>query len=98
MELDHLCRTKRCVRPEHLEAVPIVLNPGDVLFFNGSVIHGSTPNRTQDRWRRSYICHYVGESAREMSQYYYPLITAGGDEVRKEIAVGGGPCGDEFKG
>lgn len=84
--------------PDDREAVPVTLDAGDVLFFNGSAIHGSFPNHSRDRWRRSFICHYVGESAREMSEFYYPLLSADGGEIRKETATGGGPCGTEFGG
>ncbi len=43
-------------------AIPVGVDmaPGDALFFDGRIIHGSYPNRTADRWRRSFICHYVG--------------------------------------
>jgi phytanoyl-CoA hydroxylase len=51
------------VLPEGAEIVGIDLAPGDALFFDGRLIHGSFPNRTTDRWRRSFICHYVGEHA-----------------------------------
>jgi phytanoyl-CoA hydroxylase len=39
------------------------MEPGDVLFFSGLIIHGSHPNRTTDRFRRGFITHYVGEHA-----------------------------------
>ena len=47
------------------DAVPVGVDlaPGDALFFDGRIIHGSYPNQTTDRWRRSFICHYVGEHA-----------------------------------
>ena len=32
------------------------------LFFDGKTIHGSYNNQTADRWRRSFICHYVGQN------------------------------------
>src|SRR5690606_26559333 len=55
--------TTHLVRPpEGMEEVPVPLAPGDVLFFNGSVIHGSYPNRSATRFRRSFICHYAGIS------------------------------------
>ncbi|MCC3375342.1 phytanoyl-CoA dioxygenase family protein [Cohnella sp. REN36] len=38
--------------------VPVVLEPGDVLFFDSHLFHRSYPNRTADRYRRSYVCHY----------------------------------------
>ncbi len=43
------------------------MGPGDALFFAGKTIHGSYPNLTQDRWRRSFICHYVGEHAQRFT-------------------------------
>lgn len=51
------------VMPEGADVVGIDLDPGDALFFDGRTIHGSYPNRTGDRWRRSFICHYVGAHA-----------------------------------
>ena len=41
----------------------IEMQPGDVVFFHGLTIHGSMPNRTTDRFRRAFICHYVGETS-----------------------------------
>ncbi|MDQ6420632.1 phytanoyl-CoA dioxygenase family protein [Paenibacillus sp. LHD-117] len=39
-------------------AIPVPLSPGDVLFFHSHLFHRSYPNRTTDRFRRSYVCHY----------------------------------------
>lgn len=39
-----------------IDSVP--MNPGDVLFFDSHLFHRSFPNRTKDRYRRSYVCHY----------------------------------------
>ena len=52
----------------------IRMNAGDVLFFGGRVIHGSEPNRSGHRFRRSLICHYVGVDTREMSSFYQPTV------------------------
>lgn len=41
------------------------MNPGDALFFHGKLIHGSYPNTTKDRWRRTFIIHYEGQHAKE---------------------------------
>ncbi|MEV0618674.1 phytanoyl-CoA dioxygenase family protein [Nonomuraea sp. NPDC050404] len=81
--------------PPGLEKVPVDMNPGDVLFFNGSLVHGSEPNSTEDRFRRSFICHYVGRSAERIAEWY-PTLTMSGEPVRLEPAVGGGPCGTEI--
>ncbi|MGW0484929.1 phytanoyl-CoA dioxygenase family protein [Nonomuraea sp. NPDC003214] len=80
--------------PPGLERVPVDMEPGDVLFFNGSLVHGSEPNSTADRFRRSFICHYVGRSAERIAAYY-PTLTMSGEPVTLEAATGGGPCGTE---
>jgi ectoine hydroxylase-related dioxygenase (phytanoyl-CoA dioxygenase family) len=49
------------VIPPYLPRDMIALEPGDTVFFHGLTIHGSMPNRTADRFRRSFICHYQGE-------------------------------------
>jgi len=46
------------VIPEGLKETGVQMKAGDVLFFGGFIIHGSHPNRTQDRFRRSFICHF----------------------------------------
>lgn len=83
--------------PPGLERVPVDMDPGDVLFFNGSLVHGSEPNSTADRFRRSFICHYTGRSAERISAYY-PTLTMAGDPVHLQPATGGGPCGTEAVG
>jgi phytanoyl-CoA hydroxylase len=84
--------------PEGLEAVPVNMRPGDVLFFNGQLVHGSQPNRTEDRFRRSFICHYIGRSSERISHWYRPILTMEGEEVRIEESTDGGPCGTEDAG
>ena len=81
--------------PEGMAPVEVVLKAGDVLFFNGSVIHGSYPNTSKDRFRRAFICHYVGESTTEMSGGYYPLHTFDGQTLERAKSEGGGFCGTE---
>lgn len=80
--------------PPGLHPVPVDMEPGDVLFFNGSLVHGSGPNHTTDRFRRAFICHYVGRSVAAMSNWY-PTITMAGERVHLAPATGGGPCGTE---
>ncbi len=81
--------------PPGLEKVPVMMEPGDMLFFNGSLVHGSGPNSSADRFRRSFICHYIGRSAERMSEWYRPILTFAGDEVTIDANTGGGPCGTE---
>jgi ectoine hydroxylase-related dioxygenase (phytanoyl-CoA dioxygenase family) len=81
--------------PKGMQAVPCHLKAGDVLFFNGSVIHGSYPNTSSTRFRRAFICHYVPQSMTRMSGGYYPLHTFAGETLEREVADGGGVCGTE---
>jgi ectoine hydroxylase-related dioxygenase (phytanoyl-CoA dioxygenase family) len=81
--------------PPGLRAVPVDLAPGDVLFFNGSLVHGSRPNRSADRFRRSFIGHYVGRSTRRIGGYYRTLSMSG-ESVPLPESEGAGPCGTGF--
>ena len=89
--------TKHFVRaPAGLKAVPAVLDPGDTLFFNGSLIHGSGPNRSKTLWRRSFICHYMPKDSVNIAKFYFPLLDFEGNEVQRDPSEGGGPCGENF--
>ncbi|MEI7026659.1 phytanoyl-CoA dioxygenase family protein [Paenibacillus sp. y28] len=82
--------------PAGYTAVPVNMEAGDVLFFNGSVIHGSFPNRSKDRFRRAFICHYADESTERIAKYYNPLYRADGSAVIVAVNEDGGPCGTEY--
>ena len=80
--------------PEGMRAVPATMAAGDMLFFNGSLIHGSFPNKSRDRFRCAFICHYVPENSAEVSRGYRPLLRFNGEEATGiHDATGGGPCG-----
>jgi phytanoyl-CoA hydroxylase len=83
--------------PEGFEVVPVDLEPGDVMFFNGSVIHGSYPNPSKDRFRRAFIGHYVGESTVKLGHFYNPMYTREGELVKREDNPDSGPCGKEIE-
>ncbi|HEX8341865.1 MAG TPA: phytanoyl-CoA dioxygenase family protein [Tepidisphaeraceae bacterium] len=74
-------------------AVLPVMEPGDVLFFNGSTVHGSGPNASADRFRRSLIFHYVPASATEISHWYTVLDFDGRPVTHIKVSQDGGPCG-----
>ena len=83
--------------PEGKAAVPCVMEPGDVLFFNGSVIHGSTPNNHPTLWRRSLIHHYMPAAATSINGWYHThgLWSFDGTRVDRDETPEGGPCGRE---
>lgn len=86
--------TEQVALPEGAEPVPVEMRAGDVLFFNGSVVHGSYPNDSADRFRRAFICHYATTASEGISGGYAPLYRFDGG-VWDGIALdpGGGPCG-----
>jgi len=83
--------------PKEEKAIPAVMDRGDVLFFNGNLIHGSYRNKTRDRFRRAFICHYANASATQIGSHYQPLFRRDGTAVSLEDNPDGGPCGIEFE-
>jgi len=79
--------------PEGYAPEPALMKAGDVLFFHGSLIHGSGPNRTPDRFRRSLIAHYLTGDARAAARFYHPLIRFDGSIVEMEVTAEGSECG-----
>ncbi len=76
------------------KAEPVRMKAGDVMFFNGSIVHGSQPNTTPDRFRRALIGHYVQGTAEQVAKGYQPLWRMDGS--RLEIAsseIEGSTCG-----
>jgi len=81
--------------PPGTGTVPIVMSKGDVMFFNGSLIHGSFRNRSENRFRRTLIGHYIAAESQQVATYYFPVFRMDGSRLDGEIAVSetGGPCG-----
>jgi phytanoyl-CoA hydroxylase len=84
--------------PPGLVVTPVEMKAGDVLFFNGSLIHGSLPNVSSDRFRRCLIGHYVTAESTEVSKWYHPCLRMDGSEVELGSAAGGGMCGTFVEG
>lgn len=83
--------------PGAADPVHARMKKGDVVFFNGSVIHGSFKNRSENRFRRSLIGHYVAAEAKQVAKYYFPVFrmdgTRLGDGETLAESAPGGPCG-----
>lgn len=79
--------------PPDYEAQPVLMNAGDVLFFHGNLIHGSGPNTTTDKFRRSLIAHYITAEATEAWEFYKPLLRFDGTEAELADAPTGSECG-----
>lgn len=81
--------------PQGLQTVPLLMRTGDMLFFNGSLIHGSGPNRSATRFRRIIVGHYIEGEAEKVASYYFPVYNMDGAQVGNltENPWDGGPCG-----
>ena len=75
--------------PSDTRPRPVPMEPGDVLFFNGSLVHGSNPNDTARRFRRSLIGHYIQAEARQVAGYYHPALAMDGTELRLGVSEEG---------
>ena len=67
--------------------------PGDVLFFHGTLVHGSYPNSSAARFRRALIGHYIAGEAEQVGVYYHPVLRMDGSLVELAASAGGDPCG-----
>lgn len=79
--------------PEGQKAVPVRMAAGDVLFFNGQLVHGSLPNTTPDRFRRALIGHYIAGEAEQVYKWYHPVLKMDGTQVELGQSEVGGTCG-----
>jgi phytanoyl-CoA hydroxylase len=84
--------------PPGMKPVLVPMEPGDTLFFHGQVIHGSGPNRTKDRFRRSFIGHYAAGSLDKISKFYLPLVKMDGTDCEVTANLDGGACGHDWQG
>ncbi|CAN5445869.1 phytanoyl-CoA dioxygenase family protein [soil metagenome] len=79
--------------PPGMHTENVIMDPGDVIFFNGSLIHGSPPNLS-DRFRAIIVGHYIDGGAKEVAEYYFPVYRMDGTTVDDlEVAESGQACG-----
>ncbi|HEU5077622.1 MAG TPA: phytanoyl-CoA dioxygenase family protein [Opitutaceae bacterium] len=85
--------------PRDCTPVPLEVKRGQTVFFSGNLIHGSGPNRTKDRSRRTFIGHYIDATSDQVAKFYHPVLNAKGETVSNlAVPTGGGPCGDGWVG
>jgi phytanoyl-CoA hydroxylase len=80
------------VPPGH-EVRDLPMKAGDVVFFNGQLVHGSGPNESS-RFRRILVGHYIVGEAEKVSKYYFPVYRFDGTTVELATNEGGGSCGE----
>ena len=79
--------------PDGMQQKPVLMKAGDVLFFNGQLVHGSFPNTSADRFRRSLIGHYIVGEAQAVAKFYHPVLCMDGTPVDLGVSEGGSECG-----
>lgn len=89
----HITRFPRETKPI---CVPVMR--GQTMFFHGMLIHGSGPNRSSNRWRRTFIGHYCDSATESISKFYHPVFNMKGEIVSVAEHAGGGPCDDGWAG
>lgn len=80
--------------PDDHPSLPVRMEPGDVLFFNGSLVHGSKPNTSTGRFRRALIGHYIQAEAQKVAKYFHPALRMDGTPLHLGVSEGGGLCGE----
>jgi phytanoyl-CoA hydroxylase len=78
--------------PPGLSPEMVPMNAGDIVFFNGSLIHGSPPNRS-NRFRRIVVGHYIVGDAKAVGGYYHPVYRMDGSIVELDVTESDTPCG-----
>ena len=85
--------------PRERKPVAVPVPRGSTMFFGGNLIHGSGPNRTVDRSRRTFIGHYIDEASDQVAKFYHPVLDMRGETVSDVgVHAGGGPCGEGWQG
>jgi len=56
--LDDTINTLSRVVRKYPDPIPVICEPGDVIFFDSHLLHRSYRNRTEDRFRRAFVSHY----------------------------------------
>lgn len=79
--------------PPGMTTTRVPMKSGDVLFFNGSLIHGSPPNVTSDRFRTIIVGHYIEGQAEAVGKYYHPVYRMDGTILEMEVSPDSTPCG-----
>jgi phytanoyl-CoA hydroxylase len=79
--------------PEGQAVRPVLMKAGDVMYFNGQVVHGSFPNSSPDRFRRALIGHYVQGDATAVYQWYHPVLKMDGSQLEMGNSPDGSQCG-----
>ncbi|MDM5335698.1 phytanoyl-CoA dioxygenase family protein [Fictibacillus enclensis] len=69
--------------PEGHEVISLSTSPGDIVIYNGAVLHDSPPNTSSSEFRESIITHFAPVSAKKVTLNYNYLVNKQGQRIRK---------------
>ncbi len=72
-------------KPAGYDTVQIRTSPGDVVIFHGNLYHGSSKNRSEYRYRRSFVAHFARAGVEKISLNYSYLLNKEGKRIRKKL-------------
>ncbi|WP_128893917.1 phytanoyl-CoA dioxygenase family protein [Longirhabdus pacifica] len=82
----HITTYGQAVRvPAGYQEVDVPTNPGDVVIFNGHVLHGSHANQTSYAFRRAFAIHYTGVSVEKIFVHYLNLYNKKGEVIQRKL-------------
>ncbi|PZD96820.1 phytanoyl-CoA dioxygenase [Paenibacillus sambharensis] len=71
--------------PEDAGLIHVDTEPGDIVVFDGNIIHGSSANVSCDRYRRSLLTHFCAASVEKLALNFNNLLDKHGQRVRKRL-------------
>ncbi|MGA5691426.1 phytanoyl-CoA dioxygenase family protein [Cytobacillus pseudoceanisediminis] len=71
--------------PEKYEIINAIAARGDIVIFDGNVLHGSKKNTSTNRFRRSLLTFFAKASIERITMNFNQLINKKGERVRKRL-------------
>lgn len=71
--------------PSGYNMINLQTEPGDVVFFDGNLYHGSHRNRTEHHFRQTFVTHYCAASVERITLNHNMLVNSKGERVRRRL-------------
>ncbi|MGA5691447.1 phytanoyl-CoA dioxygenase family protein [Cytobacillus pseudoceanisediminis] len=71
--------------PSGYEKVRIETEIGDVVIFDGDLLHGSGPNKSDYRFRHAIVTHFAGVSTEKVFVRHDELINKNGEKISRPL-------------
>lgn len=71
--------------PEEFKIVDMPTSRGDIVIFNGNILHGSHDNTSKHRFRRSMLNFYAAASVERTTMNFNQLYDQNGNRVRRRL-------------